>query len=106
MSKFEAKSAIPAPNSKDRKEIWTRDVEFGIQFWSDWHQMGQILDFFGPSQKVLKMVLESPRFVPFWAHLTHFGPKSGHPDSYRRVLSDDWNDVCRSENVKFDVSGQ
>ena len=46
-----------------------------------WLQMRQILDFsrsdsvhFGsPSQNVLKLILKSPRSVPFGANLTHLG---------------------------------
>ena len=49
--------------------------------------MGQIYDFlrsvsvhFGSaSQNVLKLILKSPRFVPFGANLTQFGPKSDIP---------------------------
>ena len=48
------------------------------QIEPDWPQMGQIWDFlrsvsvhFGaPRQNVLKLILTSPRFVPFGANLT------------------------------------
>ena len=56
----------------------TSDVKFAIQIGSDWPQMGQIWDFlrsvsvhFGAvRQNVLKLVLKSPRFVPFGVNLT------------------------------------
>ena len=46
-----------------------RDVECGIQIWTDWPQMGQIWDslrsvsvhFGSASQIVLKLILKSPR---------------------------------------------
>ena len=54
----------------------TRDFKFGIQIVSDWRQMGQIWDFlrsdsvhFGAGrQNILKLILKSPRFVPFGAN--------------------------------------
>ena len=63
------------------QELDIRDVKFGIQIGSDWPQMGQILEFlrsvslhFGSvSQNILKLILKSPRFVPFGANLTQFG---------------------------------
>ena len=50
----------------------------GIHNGSDWPQMGQIwgllrsvsVHFGSPSQNVLKLILKSPRFVPFCANLT------------------------------------
>ena len=62
-------------------ELRRRAVKFSIQIGSDWSQMGQIWDFlrsvsvhFGSaSQNVLKLILKSPRFVPFGTNLTQFG---------------------------------
>ena len=57
------------------------DVKFCIQIGSDWPQIGHIWDFlrsvsvhFGAGrQNVLKLILKSPRYVPFGANLTQFG---------------------------------
>ena len=57
-----------------------RDVKFAIQIGSDWPQMGQFWDFLrsvsvhfsAGRQNVLKLILKSPRFVPFVANLTQF----------------------------------
>ena len=64
-----------------------RVVKFGIQIESDWPQMGQMWTFkrpesvhFGsPSQKVLKLILKRPRFVPSVANLTIFVCQIWHP---------------------------
>ena len=52
---------------------WSRSIKFSIQIGLDWPQMGQIWDFlrsvsvyFGaPRQNILKLILKSPRLVPF-----------------------------------------
>ena len=44
----------------------SRDVKFGIRIGSD------AVYFGSESQNILKLILKSPRFVPFWANLTRF----------------------------------
>ena len=63
---------------------YRRGRELGDQIWpqvSDWPQMGHIrgiylrsdsVHFGSPSQNVLKLILKSPRFVPFGTNLTPF----------------------------------
>ena len=36
---------------------------------------------------------KTPRFVPFWANLTHFGPKSGLPEWMNRQLTFENRDI-------------
>ena len=72
---------IDKPRHETNKQLKGRDVKFVIQIGSDWHQMGNIWDFLrlvsvqmgSPIQNVLKLILKSPRFVPFGANLTQFG---------------------------------
>ena len=41
---------------------------------------------FSGRQNVLKLILKSPRFVPFGANLPHLGPKSGYRGSGKWVF--------------------
>ena len=45
------------------------------------NEMGQIRDLYSSSQNVL--ILNSQRFVTFWANMTHFWPESDIPDVWR-----------------------
>ena len=47
------------------QSVVIKHVKFDIQIGSYWPQMA--------SQNVLKLILKSPRFVPFGANLTQFG---------------------------------
>ena len=57
---------------------------------ADWPQVGQIWDFLrsvsvhigAPRQNVLKLILKSPRFVPFGANLTQFEATLTPPGHY------------------------
>ena len=48
-----------------------RDVNLASKLSQIGSKMGQIWDFLR-GKKVLKLILKSPRFVPFWANLTQF----------------------------------
>ena len=69
---FKNKICIFYPNTSDSPDKWDhlnlKDVKVGIKNGSDWAQMEHIWDILrsvSPSQNVLKLILKSPRFVPF-----------------------------------------
>ena len=77
--------------------LYSRELKSsGCQGCQIWHtNMGQICDFlrsvslhFGsPSQNVLKLILKSPRFVPFGPNLIQFGWQIWHPCRYSAVTA-------------------